>query len=506
MIRQFGVACVLIFHLGVAWGEEPLEGFDSFVEQSLRDFQVPGAAVAVVHDDKVVFLKGFGVREAGKPAKVDPDTLFMLASVSKTFTAGLVGTFVDDGVIDWDDPVINHLPEMMLHDEYATRHATYRDFLAHRSGLPAFVGDLLESQDYSRPEILRRIRFIEPGCSFREQANYSNPGIFIAGMAAARLGGKTWDELIEERLFQPLKMTRSGTKQTDWKRTDNYATNHMVIDDELQAIVWEPYDAMGPAGSITSTARDLAQWMRLQLGDGTVDGRRVLSAETIKEMHTPAMVETPGFAEAPPINEESGFSFGLGWGVYHYNGYQIIEKGGARAGVRSVVMLIPEKNVGVAVLANRNLTYQPEAVRGWILEAYAGQAKEDFQEKIQQAGKAAEQLFNTPQPKGATENGPSVPLKALAGAYENDLYGRLEIILKDEKLSWKTGPSEFGAGVTHTGYDNFLLQFPEGIIAIPEPVTFIIDETGKPVRLATETYGTFDRVAVPEDDIVAEGP
>ena len=488
---------VVLVSASTARPAEPFDaaGFESFVEQARAAYEVPGCAVAVVENDQVVFLKGFGLRELGKPEPVDPDTLFMLASVSKTFTAALAGTFVDEGQIGWDTPVVDHLTEMQLFDNYATRHASLRDFLAHRSGLPAFTGDLLGKLGYPRAEILRRLRYLEPGCSFRERAGYSNPGFLIAGMTTERLGEKTWEELVEERLLTPLKMSRSGTSLTDWQRTDNYASNHMLVDGALQPVVWESHDPMGPAGGVTSTARDMAQWLRLHLGEGQVDGRRILSEEAIAEMHTPAMVETPSFAEAPPIDARSGFSYGPGWGIYHYNGHQIVEKGGARAGLRTVAMLIPDAEVGVVVLANRNLTYLPEAIRAWVLEAYAGRADHDLQAAIREAADATDKLFDVASgPAAPSDHESSVPLESFAGTYRNDLYGELRILHEEDALRWEAGPANFGGRMTHVAFDNFALAFPQANILLPEPATFTIGETGVPTKLITETYGTFERV------------
>lgn len=491
-----GIALAILLGMvsaGVA--QEAPEGLEKFVRQALEEYQVPGASVVVVQEGKVVFLKGFGVRQVGRPEPVDEQTLFMLASVTKTFTAGLIGTLVDEGKIGWDDPVIDHLPQMQLYDVYATRHVTSRDLLAHRSGLPAFTGDLLEKQGYSRAEILRRLRYLEPACSFREKGGYSNPGFLIAGLTAAEAGGANWDELVKTRLLAPLGMKHSGTMQSDWKKTKNYAAAHMVSGDKLKVVEWENHDAMGPAGSITSTAADLAPWMLVHLDEGRLNGKPIFSPETVQEMHTPAMIETPGFAEAPPIRANNGFSYGLGWNIYYYQGQKIVEKGGARAGMRSVVTLIPEKRVGVAVLANRNLTFLPEAIRAWVLDHYLQAPESDIQQEIRDMGLAVDKAFSM-QPIEATKDlpAPRLPLRQYCGNYENDLYGRLSIVATENGLRWVTGPAKLGGTVQPVGYDNFLLHFPEGNISLPEPVGFTINEDGVPDRLLTESFGTFHRV------------
>lgn len=492
-----GVLSVVLAGMGGSVGvaQEVPDGLDAFVRQALHDYEVPGASVVVVHEGNIVFLKGFGVRVEGRPEPVDEHTLFMLASVSKTFTAGLIGTLVDEGKVDWDDPVIDHLPQMQLHDEYATRHVTPRDFLAHRSGLPAFTGDLLEKQGYDRAEILRRLRYLKPACSFREQAGYSNPGFLIAGLMAAEIGGSSWDDLMKARLLEPLGMANSGTAQSDWKTTENYAAAHIVSGGGLTTVEWENHDAMGPAGSITSTAADLAPWLLVHLEEGRLNGRPFFSPETVREMHTPAMVETPGFAEAPPIHANNGFSYGLGWNVYYYRGQKIVEKGGARAGMRSVVTLIPEKRTGVAVLANRNLTLLPEAVRAWVLDDYLEAPASDIQEDIRAMGRAVEKAL-TPEPTEKLGDVPAaqLPLRQYCGTYKNNLYGLLSIVEAENGLRWVTGPAKFGGPVQPVGYDNFLLHFPAGNIALPEPVCFTIDEEGTPDRLLTESFGTFRRV------------
>ena len=190
---------------------DPLAELDTFITRTLKEYQVPGAAVAVVKDGKVTLLKGYGVRDATKADAVDENTIFQLASVTKTLTAAAAATVVDEGKLDWDKPIFNYVPEFVGYDPYMTRWLSERDLLAQRTGWPAYTGDQLDSFGYDRAEILRRLRFFKPRYSLREVAQYSNPGFFVAGEVAARCAKQSWNELIEQRLFKPLEMSRSGT-------------------------------------------------------------------------------------------------------------------------------------------------------------------------------------------------------------------------------------------------------------------------------------------------------
>jgi CubicO group peptidase (beta-lactamase class C family) len=472
----------------------PVDELDAFIKQSLKEYGVPGCAVAVVQDDKIVLVRGYGVRRSGADDPVDEHTLFMIASNTKPFTAALLATLVDEGKLGWDDHVIERLPEFVLPDPYPTREATIRDLLAHRTGLPAFTGDNLERLGFDRPEILRRIRFFKPTHSFREKAGYSNPGYLAAGMVAARVGHASWEDLIKSRLLQPLGMTHSGVSGKDREHSNNVAEAHFARPTgELYVVPWNNHDPMGPAGSITSTAADMAQWVRMQLNDGRLDGKQIISANSIQEMHTPAMVETPTFAELAPIDQQSGFSYGLGWGIFHYQGSEILEKGGAQAGMRSVVTLVPGKKAGIIVLANMNLTVLPEAIRAKFLELVVAPAGRDLQAEIRQAQAAIKKSFSTAPPAKAKGGPASLPLAKYAGVYTNDLCGPMTIRLVNGALRWEAGPEHFGGPLEHVGYDTFSLGYPPGQLALPDEVTFVLDAAGHSRTLITESYGTLQR-------------
>lgn len=469
--------------------------FDDFVNQAMKKYSVPGASVAVVEGDKV-FTRGYGVRSVDKPEPVDADTLFMLASNSKPFTAALVAIMVDRKKIGWNDRVIDYLPEFVLKDQYATRMCTPKDLLAHRTGLPPFAGDNLEALGFERADCLRRFRYMEPACSFREKANYSNPGFVTAGMLAARLGGDTYESLIEKELFKPLGMSRSGVTAKDHSTKTNVSDAHMVTaGGATKAVPWDSSDTFGPAGCLNSTANDMAHWMQLHLNKGVVNGKQIISAESIEEMHTPAMVDEPGFAEMPPIYKNVGLSYGLGWGIYHYKGHEVLEKGGARTGVRTVVVMVPDKKLGIAVMANQNLTVLPEAIRAYLLDKMVEHSDKDMQAEISDANVQIQKLFlNAEQPAKPTSQ-PTLPLKSYTGDYENDLYGTVQIYLEDGKLRWQAGPHKMTGPLTHLGYDTFQLAWPPGRISLPEDVTFTLTEKGQPSQLATESFGLLKRVS-----------
>jgi len=468
---------------------------DSFIRGALQTYGVPGAGVAVVSEGRTIFQRGYGVRRLGEAAPVDENTVFQIASNTKPFTAAALGTLVEEGKLGWDTPIVNYLPEFALADPYPTRWVTPRDMLTMRSGLPAFTGDLLGDAGYSRPHVLHQVRYIEPGASFRERAYYSNMGFFIAGEVGARAAGLSletgWEELVRSRLLGPLDMTRSGVSVTDVPADGNWAANHVQVDGRTQPYPWVQGDVLGPAQSIVSSAADMARWMTMLLDRGTFEGRAVLKPATVTELFTPGMVAAPSFSELPPIYDDSGFAYALGWGTYYFNDYQVMEKGGALDGVRSVVEVVPEKRLGIVVLDNLNLVPFPEAVRGFVLERFLGPAPTDIQKEIRERTAQLEGLLK-PGPPPTNTLPPSIALEGYAGSYESELYGRMVVTVAGDGLRIAVGPIEYGGAMAHSSRDTFLLTFVrpnEG----SQPATFTIGPSGQAIGFDTETLGRWQR-------------
>ena len=471
---------------------DPTAGLDAFIQKAMTDYGVPGASVAVVKDGKTVFLKGYGTRRAGENAPVDENTVFQIASVTKTFTAAADAALVGDGKLDWDDEVITHLPEFALYDPYPTRHATVRDLLAHRTGLPAFTGDLLGEVGYDRREVLRRIRFVPPAASFRDKALYSNLGFFTAGEVAARVAGSTWNDVVQARLLTPMGMTRSAASVLTAPKDDNRSGTFGRVNGRIQAITPSTQIVMGAAGSMVSTASDLSRFMRMLLGEGSLDGRPVLTAKAVDEMFEPSMVAEISFTEVLPISQETGFGYSMGWGYYYFHDAKVLEKGGALDGARAIIVLVPERQLGIAVLANLNLTILPEAIRAYVLEQELGPSTPNTQATLLESQKKVDELL-TPDPPPANPGKTSVPLTAYAGTYESDIYGPFVLTAAGDGLNVKTGPGGFAGKLRHNSRDTFNLTWPL-IDMGTQPVTFTIGPDGKPTDFTTLTLGSFKRV------------
>jgi CubicO group peptidase (beta-lactamase class C family) len=473
-----------------ATAARPLAGFDEFVQSVMKEYHTPGVAVAIIQNDKLLLCRGYGTRAIGKNEPVDEHSLFMIASCTKSFTAAALGTLVDEKKLTWDTPIADLLPGYRLKDPYATRHATARDFLAHRSGLPPFGADLFDKLGYDRSEVLRRLRYLEPACSFRERAGYSNPGYFIAGMLAAHLAGGSYDDVVRTRLLQPLGMNHTSTRHSEALKVSNRAQAHFPGPNGPRIVPWEDHDGLGPAGCINSTAADMARWVRMLLNEGQIDGKRVLQAETVRAMFEPAMISPLTLAELAPIDEHSGFAFTMGWGNFHYQGYEIIEKGGARAGMRACVVLVPAKRFGVVVLANMNLTVAPEAIRAWLLERFVAPAGQDLQKGIRAGAERIRIMFEEAASELPKRDGqPTRPLPAYTGVFTNDLYGPVTVKLVAGGLRWEAGPARFGGTLEHASYDTFILGYPDGLNSLPEPITFTIGPSGRAVSLECHTLG-----------------
>ena len=470
------------------------QGGHDFIAKALVDYRVPGAAVAVVQHGEIVLLKGYGVRDVTKPEAVDEHTIFQLASNTKALTGAAVASVVDQGTLDWDTPITSYLPEFVGYDPYMTRWLTLRDLLAHRTGWPEFTGDTLDNFGYSRAEIVHRLRYLEPRYSLREVAQYSNPGIFLAGEVAARVAGVSWNELIEQRLYAPLNMTRSGTSGHDLQ-DPNSAAPHALIDNQVRLVPRNIQDTMGAPSAATSTAADMAHWMQMLLNEGSYSGTQVLTPESVQEIFKRNMVSELSFAELPPISETTGFYYGLGVASFDYGGYQIIEKGGARSGVRTTMVLIPALDAGIVVLANLNLTAFPEAVRAYFINQQLGIDPTTDQQAILDINQQLMQLLTPPAPP---ENpGPfGYPLSALLGTYENAYYGRCTISLDGDALAVACGPAGYRATLRHWDYGQFMMQFPGATSALT-PVTFTIGADGTADSFAHDGFGLFTRVRPP---------
>jgi CubicO group peptidase (beta-lactamase class C family) len=470
---------------------DALSALDAFIVKTLHEYQVPGAAVAIVHDDQVVWLKGYGVRDITKPDKVDAQTIFQLASLTKTFTGAAAGVLVDQGKLDWDTPIFNYVPEFAGYDPYMTRWLTTRDLLAQRTGWPQFAGDMVDSFGYDRADIVRRLRYFKPRYSLRAFAQYSNMGFFLAGEVAAHAAGQSWNALVEHSVLTPLEMSRSSTV-TPKKPEANSAAAHAVVDGKIHVVEPTILNTTGAASSMTSTAADMAKFMQMYLGKGTYNGKPVLKPATVAEIFKRSMVSEVGVSEVPPISETTGFYYGLGVGSYDYAGSQIIEKGGALAGVRTLLTLVPEKNTGIVILANMNLTTFPEAVRAFYVQQLFGRDPNQDQQAIMALNSAIATLVAPPpapphpQPFAGT-------LPSLVGVYENDYYGRCAIVLNGSALRVGCGPATYPATLHHWNAGAFAMQFP-GATQGPAITTFTIGADGKADSFTHTEFGVFSRV------------
>ncbi|HET7112608.1 MAG TPA: serine hydrolase [Pyrinomonadaceae bacterium] len=486
---------LLIVQVAAAQQVAPEPDFDQYVEKAMKEWEVPGLAIAVVKDDKIVFAKGYGLRELGGTAAVNEHTLFAIGSSSKAFTAATVAMLVDDGKVKWDDPVTKYLPSFQLFDPYSTREMTVRDLLTHRSGLER--GDLLwYASPYDRNEVLRRVRFLKPSWSVRSRFGYQNIMFLAAGQIMPAVAGKEWDDIVRERIFVPLGMNESSTSIRKFAGVDNVATPHSKIDDKLQKIAWRNIDNIGPAGSINSNVIDMAQWLRMNLGGGMYENKKVLSAAVVKEMQTPqTVIRIEGNNER--LYPEAHFlNYGLGWFLSDYRGRKLVEHGGAIDGMRSEVAMLPAEKLGVVILTNRHGSVLPHVLAYRVFDAYLGVAKRDWSAEILKKFKVLEDLAKAAEKKTEDERvkgtSPSLALQKYAGTYQNEMYGETKFVLRDGKLTSEFGPN-FNGELEHWHYDTFRVVWRDRMEG-KGFVVFKLNAKGQPETVTIDGLGDFTRV------------
>ncbi len=496
--------CFLFFVLLLVPGplraaEFDAKHFDEVVKKAMKTFHVPGAAVVIVRDGKVVYLKGFGVREKGKPEKVTPDTVFPIASCSKAFTTAALAMMVEEKKLNWDDKVHDHLDYFRLSDELADREVTLRDLLCHRTGMPRH--DMLwAGLTENTSEVIRRWGKAKPSTSFRSKWEYSNVPFTTAGVIAGKVAKSNWATVVKERIFKPLGMEHSSCTRTEGLSQPNHATPHYYgFNKSISVIPWDEIDHAGGAGCVNSSARDLAAWLQFQITGGEYDGHRLITERALSETHTSQMLmkpEGPFLAYFPP-SAGRFTSYGLGWFVHDYRGYNCVSHGGTLTGFRAQCMLVPDKKVGVFVLCNLRPSYLCEAVAKSALDTLLGLPAVDwvsFQ-------KAQQSLFDfqTAKNKSKRETNrkpdtkPSLPLKKFAGNYDEPAYGRAVAICEDGTLSIKWGHLTFR--LDHYHYDTFT-----AVPVLPNEEVLSFDRTTFEVQFRLGTDGEVEGMTFLEQD------
>jgi CubicO group peptidase (beta-lactamase class C family) len=476
-----------------------LRGFDDYVVRSMAAWRVPGVAVAVVRNDSVVLARGYGVRTLGRPDPVDARTLFAIGSSSKAFTATAVAMLVDQGLLKWDDPATRYLPGFQLYDPYATRELTVRDLLTHRSGLAA--SDLmLYDPHLTRDSVLRRVRYVKPTYSFRAHYGYQNLMYLAAGQITARLLGRSWDDVIRDRIFTPLGMTASNTSVTLLDRLPDVATPHDEIDDTVQAIPYFNLDVAGPAGAINSNVLDMAQWVRFQLAGGTVAGKPLLSAGAFEETHTPqTIVPLEGFWKQV-AQDTHLLNYGMGWYLHEYHGRFIVQHGGNIDGMSALVALMPEERTGLVILTNLNgndLTY---ALMYRVFDAYLKRPAKDWSAILLKADRelraqGKEELKKREAARVAGTS-PSLALDRYVGTYHDSANG--DAIVRKEQAGLVLQFGTLVADLTHWHYDTFQAIWRQRRLG-KSLVTFTLDSEGKTAELKAEGLSDFTRTPEPAD-------
>lgn len=443
---------------------------DRLAAATMESWRLPAMAVAVVKDDKVIYSRGFGVT---------PDTLFQIASTSKAFTTTAMAILVDEKKMSWDDPVRKHIPYFRLADACADSLVTLRDIVSHRTGLKRHDA-LWDYGTWSREEVVRRIGSVSLTKPFRSEYQYQNVMFMAAGEAVAAASGMSWEKYVQTRIFEPLGMKNTVIAESEWARAERAPAHR--YDTESQSIrpfQPNPYESLGPAGSIKSSARDLAQWVRFQLNGGSLDGKRLLSEAALKETWKPHTL-LPQDETAKGDNPETHINaYGLGWRVQDYRGELLVSHGGALNFYRAQVALLLEHRAGVVVLTNVNRGYAIIGLRNALLDILIGGERRDWNAYfLAHDRKLEEKAAKSKREREAKRHRatkPSREVAAYAGTYSNDAYGDVTITVENDALvfSWQ----RLRLPLAHYHFDTFSAVSEEA--EVDEQITFQLGADGE---------------------------
>lgn len=451
---------------------------DAEIEAAAKEWSSPGVAITVVRDGKLLAAKGYGVRTLGKPEKVDENTMFDVASLSKSFTAAAIATLVDEGTMRWDDPARRHLPQLEFIDPYRTANVTIRDLLAHRVGVEP-GNFMMRFTNYTTEEVIRRIRFLKEREPFRTGMTYSNVGYAAVAEAAAGAAKIPFVDLVRTRLVEPLGM-RDTTVGIDHTLAANHASSHGMVEGVHRPIRTRKLTNIHGANAVNSTAKDMASWLLFHLGDGSWNGKRIVSAEGMSEMHSPQVViaTTPQMRAARHVEFFGAYT--LGWQLMDYRGHKMLWHSGRADGMPVYMCILPADRIGVAVMTN---SWEAGNLHGMI------------------AGRILDVLLGVPDSKtiAARPAAPppaadvriadtksSRPLDAYAGTYVDSVHGDMVVTLEGGKLTMRFGAGGELADLEHWHHDVFRVRWHDRAYVWADTLAaFALDAAGTPRRFET---------------------
>jgi CubicO group peptidase (beta-lactamase class C family) len=494
------IVCLLLWaHLCIGQTSAPtpksLDGFDAIVTKAMADSKIPGLSVAIVRDGKVIYAKGFGYRDVEKKLPVTTDTIFAIGSVSKSFTSLIFGTLNDEGKVDWDMPVRTYLPTFKIDDPIATDHATARDLFSHRTGLAGH--DLVwYSSNFSREELFNRMKYLKSNKEFRSGYQYCNLMVMTMGYLEGRVAGSSWESLVQGRIFEPLGMQKSNFSVNDSQKSLNFSQPYNLKKEIVTKVPFKNIDSIGPAGSINSSINDMSRYVIFQLGDGTYNGKRIVSQNNLKLVHTgqTAMTNLPDFFSQ---NGLGPMTYAMGWMDTTFRGHHMVWHNGGIDGFHSLLTMLPEDKIGVVLLSNLSNNSALEPIAYSAFDRLLGLSLDPWLDRYksldEKAKKAEEDAKKNKASTAKTGTQPSHPIADFSGEYTNPGYGTVKIAQNGQDLTIAFNQLEPYPFV-RVHYDIFAVsEEPESIAS------------GTKGQFYTNWNGDIDRLSLPLVPTLPEG-
>jgi CubicO group peptidase (beta-lactamase class C family) len=456
-----------------------IEGLDTLAAEAMAEWKVPGVAIAVVQNGETVLLKAYGQRDVEAGLEATPQTQFTICSITKTFTATGLAMLVDEGRLDWTKPVRDYVPEFRLHDAIATDRVTVRDLLCHHTGLPRHDWVWMPG-DISPAEMLAAMRYIEPSRDVRTAFQYNNLGYNAAGIVAERISGLSWEDFTRTRITDRLNMPVTFTAEAI-EAADDAATPYLMHRDHRQRIKNWPLRTMA-AGAINTSVSAIANWMKFLLSEGEFEGERLLSSALVREMQAPRV-----YAGAPEF-EFGHFHYGLGFGSTTYRGERVVGHSGGWLGWSTLMRLMPDKNLGVAVFCNQGAPV-PAILVNYVLDRVCGKEPAPWLDRLRELRRKAlaqEELNEQTRQSGRKQNtSPGHELSDYVGSYEHPAYGRMTITRTGDSLHWAY--RGFSGPLTHRHYETFETpRLPYELNPDGLAISFTTDRDGNVASLSAQ--------------------